>query len=344
MLKRLEILNFTVFGEADITFSKGLNVIIGANSTGKSHLLKLGYSAMKHSRNVDLAKSASKDQSGKDLGRQLMDCFQSETIGRLGRRIQGRSKTQIKTTFEVKDAEFDFEFSTASQSEVKLSALPLKSIPHNPVFLPAKEVLSFFYWLPELYKEYQLPIESTYADLCNQLGVTLKRGPGIASVSELVETLEKIMGGKIVLENKRFYLQPRTGGGGNFEIDLVSEGFRKLGLLSYLLRNGTLSKDTALFWDEPEANLNNEIQKLLAEVLIQMAANGFQINIATHSLFLLKEIHILSKEKGKKVNYINLSRDKNSTKVTVTQSDSLDMVEEIPALDADLEQSSRFAI
>jgi DNA repair ATPase RecN len=43
MLKRLLVKNFTVFAEADFEFGPGLNVVVGTNGTGKSHVLKLGY-------------------------------------------------------------------------------------------------------------------------------------------------------------------------------------------------------------------------------------------------------------------------------------------------------------
>lgn len=43
MLKQLKITNFTAFGKATFDFSEGLNVIVGANGTGKTHVLKLGY-------------------------------------------------------------------------------------------------------------------------------------------------------------------------------------------------------------------------------------------------------------------------------------------------------------
>lgn len=46
MLQSLRIRDFTVFKEADLTFAKGLNVIVGANGTGKTHLLKLPYAVM----------------------------------------------------------------------------------------------------------------------------------------------------------------------------------------------------------------------------------------------------------------------------------------------------------
>ena len=41
VLKSLRIGDFTAFKAADLTFVTGLNVIIGANGAGKSHLLKL---------------------------------------------------------------------------------------------------------------------------------------------------------------------------------------------------------------------------------------------------------------------------------------------------------------
>ena len=43
MLNQLHIKHFTVFQDARFEFAPGLNVIIGDNGTGKTHLLKLGY-------------------------------------------------------------------------------------------------------------------------------------------------------------------------------------------------------------------------------------------------------------------------------------------------------------
>ena len=44
MLKKLTLQNFTTFQNAEFNFSKGINIIIGENSSGKSHILKLAYS------------------------------------------------------------------------------------------------------------------------------------------------------------------------------------------------------------------------------------------------------------------------------------------------------------
>lgn len=43
MLTRLLMKNLTVFSEADFEFAPGLNVIVGENGAGKSHVLKAAY-------------------------------------------------------------------------------------------------------------------------------------------------------------------------------------------------------------------------------------------------------------------------------------------------------------
>lgn len=46
MLKSVEIKNLTVFPKAKLEFSPGLNVFIGENGTGKTHLLKILYTVL----------------------------------------------------------------------------------------------------------------------------------------------------------------------------------------------------------------------------------------------------------------------------------------------------------
>lgn len=148
------------------------------------------------------------------------------------------------------------------------------------------------------------------------------------------------MQGKILLDNGRFYLQPASGN--RFEINLVAEGIRKFGVLAQLLANGSLTPETTLYWDEPEANLNPALLRQLAVLLVQLAAQGFQIILATHSLFLLKEFHILAQQEPQaKVRYFGLTAA-SSEAVRVTTTDNLELLPDIVALDAELEQSDRF--
>ena len=46
MLESLDVKNFTAFPDARLCFAGGLNVIVGENGLGKTHLLKLPYAVM----------------------------------------------------------------------------------------------------------------------------------------------------------------------------------------------------------------------------------------------------------------------------------------------------------
>ena len=46
---------------------------------------------------------------------------------------------------------------------------------------------------------------------------------------------------------------------------LVSEGYRKLATIMYLILSGSLSKNAILFWDEPETNMNPKMIQPMTE-------------------------------------------------------------------------------
>ncbi len=125
---------------------------------------------------------------------------------------------------------------------------------------------------------------------------------------------------------------------------MVAEGMRKFGTLQRLLNNGSLTPQSTLFWDEPEANLNPALLKKLAAVLAVLARQGFQIILATHSLFLMKELHILSRQPAEvalPIRYFGLNaRPGEATHVTTV--DDFEDLPDIVALDAALEQGEEF--
>jgi hypothetical protein len=205
----------------------------------------------------------------------------------------------------------------------------------DPVFIPAKEALTLG-WLLPLYDRREIPIDETYPDILRLLMGPPLRQPEPASI---VEELQQLLGGKVEEEGGHFYLstpeQPRM------EMNLVAEGFRKFATLYKLLANGTLTPETTLFWDEPEANLNPALLKEMAAVLAELARAGFQIILATHSLFLLKELHILSKQQPLPIKYFGLSAENNGP-TQVAPADTLTALPNLVALDIEMAQSDTF--
>ena len=341
MLKRLHLRNFTVFEDAEFEFGEGLNVIVGTNGTGKSHVLKAGYAVLRSL--TSRLKNWGGVHSDSPLTA-LKNIFRPEPadISQLIRRQSVDDYSLIH--YELDDERLtpgEIMLSSKVSTDSKLALTPSTAASEigdknaAPAFIPAKEVLTSG-WLLSLYNRREIPIDETYPDVLRLLVGPSLRQPEPASI---VKKLQQLIGGKVEEEGGHFYLsapgQPRM------EMNMVAEGMRKFATLYKLLANGTLTPETTLFWDEPEANLNPALLKEMAAVLAELARAGFQIILATHSLFLLKELHILSQEQDTKVRYFGLSTQPGEA-TTVATADNLELLPDIVALDAELDQSDRF--
>ena len=83
MIKHLKLRNFTVFKEADLKFSPGLNVIIGENGTGKTHLLKMCYLLSNAWSHLSKDPSWSKDRIESYFSERIRQVFKPDKIGSL---------------------------------------------------------------------------------------------------------------------------------------------------------------------------------------------------------------------------------------------------------------------
>ena len=149
------------------------------------------------------------------------------------------------------------------------------------------------------------------------------------------------MGGKVeVDQNGRFFLKES---GGKMEATLVAERLRKFAMLARLISTGVLLEQGYLFWDEPESNLNPKLVKVLAQVIVSLSDQGIQVFIATHSVFLLREISIITANKKKpKSRYFALVASGDEEVSKLQQSDTIDGLDTLVLLDEELQQSDRF--
>lgn len=344
MLKQMTIKNLTVFLEADLKFGRNLNVIVGENGAGKTHLLKIAYSVLAVSAEEGRKPNAAtptKSVFQTRLADKLVNVFRPESLGRLARRKQGRERCDISLMFERSDWNIAFGFATQSKSEVSIEKLPGAWIDVSPAYLPTRELLTIFPNFVSVYEGHYLEFEETWRDTCLLLGALLQKGPKEKRIRELLEPLEAAMGGAIELDkNGRFYLKNASG---RMEMPLVAEGLRKLGMLSRLIATGALLDKGYLFWDEPEANLNPRLIKWVAKSVLDLCAAGIQIFIATHSLFLLREIEmLLSAKTHKDVEARFFGLHQTDDGVMIEQGSSVDEIGDIAALNEELAQSDRF--
>lgn len=356
MLKYLTLRNFTVFKEAELVFSPGLNVIIGENGTGKTHLLKLGYLLINAGFLWEDDARHSEERIVSYLSERIRGIFRPDKVGNLTT-SDSDGKTTVdcwthslasKNNPEILDTIlWRFNFTNRAKENIALDPLRKSGIDKTnklpfskSVFLPSKEMISFFEGFLALYEKREIAFDETYKDLALNLStLKLKNSPPLLK-NALADLLSDV-GGTLELEGGKFYLV--SSGSKRREITLVAEGIRKLATLIHLIENGSLEVGDTLFWDEPESNLNPKLIKDVATAILSLCKNGIQVVLGTHSLFLLREIEILSSQKHYKdipQRYFALGKQGDS--VTVQQGNQVDDINPFVMLDEELAQSDRF--
>lgn len=313
--------NFMVFNSLDTRFSPQINVIFGENSTGKTALLKMMYSVAKSLADVNNGRG---DMTIEKIEKALIDKMvgvfmpENEVIGRLVCRQQGSNRTDIAMRLSNQDT-VKMGFSNRQKRNMDLEVDTNKKIDkYVPIFIPTKEFISSTANFTSLYEEYYIAIEETYYDLAKLLLKPLKKGKNTREQNKVLSSFSNIINGNVVQKDNKFFL--KVQGAGEFEMGLVSEGYRKLSTLIYLILSGSLDKNAILFWDEPESDMNPKMIGHVTEALVELAKMGVQIFITTHSYFVQQSFNLLSeypKETKNKVDiqFMSLYKEEQDGKI-----------------------------
>lgn len=343
MLRSATFQSFTTVPNGEWQFAAGLNVVIGENGLGKSHVLKALYALLKvqAGRAEDLTKTALERAYADKLVRVL----RPESLGRLVKRKQGRDRCEIRLNMQPARASSEIGFATNAKSQVDVKRLPQAPLELSPVYLPTRELITLCPWFVALYDNYHLEFEETWRDTVSLLGAPSVKGPREQRAAQLLQPLEDALGGKVVMDatSGRFYL--KVPGEGQMEMPLVAEGLRKFAMLARLISTGSLLDKGYLFWEEPETNLNPKLVRIVARSIVHLAAQGIQVFVATHSLFLMREFEIelaAAARQHRPVPARFFGLHAGADGVQLEQADTLAGIGTIVALEESLSQSDRY--
>ena len=277
-LSRIRLKRFTAFENLDLELSPGINALVGANGTGKTHLMKVCYAACEVSK------------SGEAFTDKRVHVFLPSRRGhwRLVKRQQGVSTATVEVFRGERRLRTSFQSRRTSPPVHSRLNSRWEDSRIESVYIPVKEMLANAPGFRSLYANREIHFEAVYSDILDRAFLPLPRGQA-ASFRPLLRELRKALGGSVRVRNEEFFLNAQ---GGTIEFGLLAEGFRKLGLLWLLIRNGALSEGSVLFWDEPETNLNPKLYRMLMGVLLELQRNGVQIVLATHDYIILKELDL----------------------------------------------------
>ena len=291
---KIKLENFTAFKDLEVECSPGINALVGANGTGKTHLMKACYAVCDY---------GTEDRS---LAQKLVGVFLPS--GRASGRLVRQGYEAVGGSVEVHVGVWHVRCSLTGR-DTRYATTPTD--PQRPdmksVYIPAKDMLANAPGFRPLYELREIHFEGVYYDILQRADLPGLREPINDAHQRMLSRVERVIGGKVVVKGQEFFLSNEQG---DLEFTLLSEGWRKLGLLWLLIRNGTLRDGSVLFWDEPEANLNPKMFRVVIEVLLQLQQAGVQVFFATHDYVILKELDLQMTEEDA-VAFHSLYRDED---------------------------------
>lgn len=300
-ITKIQLSNITIFKDVEMEFIDGINIFMGENGVGKTHVMKMLYSACQAvRRDVSFPNKVIRVFRPDDFNIRRL-------VSRKGRGQTGKGVTTAHVKVFSDTSSISMSFTNATNkwdATVENEDVWEKQLADlTSTYIPAKEILSNSWNLMHASAQGNVNFDDTYLDIISAAMVDISAGRDSDTRRKYLNILQKITNGKVTLSDENFYLKP--GNNAKLEFNLVAEGMRKIALLWQLIKNGTLEKGSILFWDEPEANINPRYIPALAEMLLALQRNHVQVFVATHDYFLAKYFEV-KRMKDDKILYHSL--------------------------------------
>lgn len=287
MIKNLYLNSFTCFGESTFTFCKGINVFIGRNGTGKTHIMKSLVALMKANALFEQSTSKTKDKFGDLFTEKLLGYFKPDTLGHLVNKY-GTGTASVKVALESGELACTFGEKASLAKTDNNAYIPQ---PHF-IYIPPREMFSLFEGFISLYEKREISFDETYLDLAKAMDAAPLKNEALREVQDMLSPLQEKWKIKVLRKGNRFYVIDDDK---EYEAHLVAEGLRKMATILYLCINGELKPNSVLFWDEPESNMNPTLISIIVDLLVELAKKyNVQIFVSTHDYLLSHKLSMMA--------------------------------------------------
>lgn len=301
MIDSMYLENFAQHSSVKWDSLKHINLIIGANNTGKTVLLKSLYVTLKA---LEQCEKGNEQRSLNDiLADKLYWTFQTEKLGDLVKR--GQDALFFKITSGKEHISYRFGRDTKHKI-VKIKTDFAMPVQKTSIFIPAREVLSLFQIiLKSRQQDCMFGFDDTYLDLVKALQYPAQKGNNFQPFAENKKILEHLIHGEIDYDDNRqewYYRQ----GNSRFSIGVTAEGIKKISILSRLFSNRYLNNHSVVFIDEIEAALHPAALLDYLDMIYKLSQEGVQFFISTHSYSVIKKLYLLSRTDPEGVSVLSL--------------------------------------
>lgn len=310
MINSVKLNNFGPFRDLEWDSVGGINLITGANGSGKTYLLKAMYSAMRSLEEYYI-------RSGM-YGVHEIDTIVPErldsTFGRhkIGDLVSNNEFGLLSYSMRFDGHKFYYEFgrnATHRTSNLHNVVAPRKS---KSVFLPPEEIMTLGAQIrssPDPNKTLDIMSSFGFDDTCLDiikalfsLSIFEKESSAFGAQRK---ALQSIIGGRASYNNLGhwdFFRSDIVTHG-----DMVSDGPKKIAAIDVLLGNNFIDEGSIIFIDEVESGLHPRLVIEVLDVILDLAKLGIQFFITSNSCIVLKKLAILAKKNNYPVYMLDLS-------------------------------------
>ena len=204
---------------------------------------------------------------------------------------------------ELQEKEESFEFTLYPQIVQNIQSFPEAFYLESPLYWKLKSALE------SIKLDSRSPFETSLngvPDYFYDMVVALRRRRIEHPFAGIHEDLHKAIGGRISLSEAgdlEFQQKDKS-----ISLSLTSAGVANMGMLALLIERGALDRGSFLFIDEPESNLHPAWQVEMAEILFELARQGVNVVVSTHSMTILKWLEVHAKEKPEDRELVRLNK------------------------------------
>lgn len=280
MIRSASLSGFMIIADGRHDFAPGLNVIVAPNGAGGHNLLKL-LSAVE-SAGAFTSRWMTKLAFAQSITGRLNENFRPGRVGELARKA-----CRIEVEHGEAEGTLAFGFSEGAEF-VAVEAMPAGTAPNRPVFIPMQELASFVPWFPKLFDMWHVGFEGVWRDTCAVLAAEDRKGEPAAPLAALLSRLEERLGGRVAESADGALVVVRDGV--PLPMSALDAGERRIVMLARLVRNGMIAPGMVLFWNEPDAGMDDELRALAVEAAAAFAEAGVQVFACTHDRRLASEL------------------------------------------------------
>jgi energy-coupling factor transporter ATP-binding protein EcfA2 len=208
----------------------------------------------------------------------------------------------IEGVGELRGTEKSFAFNLYPQIVQKMPSFPEAFYLESPLYWKLKSALESI----KLDSRSPFTALNGVPDYFYDMAVALRRRRIEHPFAGIHESLHKAIGGQILLSEAGDLEFQKEGK--SISLSLTSAGVANMGMLALLIERGALERGSFLFIDEPESNLHPAWQVEMAAFLFELARQGVNVVVSTHSMTILKWLEVHVKEKPEDRELVRLNK------------------------------------